>query len=115
VTKLPSRTDDDGVVAGGLNSGSDETNSSAAHPAVYPDSADATASDSARSFTLDVDGELFEVRPDAWGGTSYTWLTGPNEGYGFSESPTTDRSLDEHRKSIRNFLTQIDPATGYIE
>jgi hypothetical protein len=67
------------------------------------------------SFTLEVDGEVFAVRPGKLGGTEYTWLSGPNTGYGFSESPTPGRSLDEHRESIRNFLAQIDPTTGYIE
>ena len=67
------------------------------------------------SFTLEVDGEVFAVRPDTFGGTAYTWLTGPNPGYGFGQSPTPDSSLDEHKKNIRNFLAQIDPGTGYIE
>lgn len=106
---------DDGVVAGGVDSGGGDTDSSGAQPAAWPDSADASDAESARSFTLDVDGELFAVRPDAWGGTNYTWLTGTNEGYGFSESPTPNRSLDDHRHSIRNFLAQVDPVTGYIE
>lgn len=98
------------MVTGGSDSGSDATNWSAARPGAYPDSVDAS-----ESFTLEVDGELFAVRPGAWGGTNYTWLSGPNEGYGFSESPTPDRSPDDHRQSIRCFLAQVDPATGYIE
>jgi hypothetical protein len=65
--------------------------------------------------TLEVDGELFAVRPDEHGGTSYTWLTGPNSGYGFSASPTRDWSAEAHRENIRSFLEQIDPSTGYIE
>lgn len=28
--------------------------------------------------------------------------------------PTEDCSLDDHRGFIRNFLDQIDPATGFI-
>jgi hypothetical protein len=72
--------------------------------------------DSAPAVTLEVDGELFAVRPDGRGGTSYTWLTGPNEGYGYGESPTpAGRPEEEHRRSIRGFLAQIDPVTGYIE
>lgn len=67
------------------------------------------------SFTLEVDGELFAIRPDEQGGTDYTWLSGPNKGYGFSESPTPNQSLDARRESIRNFLAQIDPTMGYIE
>jgi hypothetical protein len=70
---------------------------------------------SVTSFTLEVDGEAFELRPDEFGGTRCTWLSGPNNGYGFGVSPTPNWSLEQHRNCIRNFLTQIDPATGYIE
>jgi hypothetical protein len=65
--------------------------------------------------TLEVDGETFAFRPGDSGATHYTWLSGPNPGYGFSVSPTPDLSLDEHRENIRDFLAMIDPATGYIE
>ena len=65
-------------------------------------------------FTLDVDGELFDVERDAYGGTNYDWVNGPNKGYGFGSSATPDRSREEHRKIIREFLAMIDPATGYI-
>lgn len=68
-----------------------------------------------RPITLNVDGEMFELRPDQFGGTSYSWLTGPNHGYGFGSSPTLNWSMDAHRQNIRSFLTQIDPTTGYIE
>lgn len=67
------------------------------------------------SFTLEVDGELFTLRPDGHGGTDYTWRSGPNKGYGFGVSPTPTQSLDAHRENIRTFLAQIDPTTGYIE
>ena len=67
-------------------------------------------------FTLDVDGERFAIRRAAWGqsGTAYDWLSGPNEGYGFGSSAPPDRSMEEHRESIRVFLAMIDPNTGYI-
>ena len=63
--------------------------------------------------TLEVDGELFELRPDGFGGTQYDWITGPNQNYGFATSPTPD-STEQHETSIRNFLSMIDPTTGYI-
>lgn len=66
------------------------------------------------SFTLEVDGEVFELRPDRYGGTDYSWLNGPNPGYGFSLSPTPNASLDKHRENIRGFLAEIDPTTGYL-
>ncbi len=65
--------------------------------------------------TLEVDGEMFALRRNEFNGTDYTWLSGPNPGYGFSTSPTPDLSLDEHTENIRHFLAMVDPSTGYIE
>jgi hypothetical protein len=67
------------------------------------------------SLTLDVAGEMFALRPNQFGGTDYTWLSGPNPGYGFGVSPTPNPSLDEHLDNIRDFLAIVDPTTGYIE
>ena len=63
-------------------------------------------------FTLDVDDERFAIRRDGDDGTSYDWLSGPNKGYGFGSSGTPNRSVEEHRESIRAFLAMIDPNTG---
>jgi hypothetical protein len=65
-------------------------------------------------FTLDVDGERFAIRRAGDDGTAYDWLSGPNKGYGFGSSGTPNRSVEEHRESIRAFLAMIDPNTGYI-
>jgi hypothetical protein len=65
-------------------------------------------------FTFDVDGEQFAIRRTGDGGTAYDWLSGPNKGYGFGSSGTPNRSVEEHRESIRAFLAMIDPNTGYI-
>jgi hypothetical protein len=65
-------------------------------------------------FTLDVDRERFAIRQAGDGGTNYDWLSGPNKGYGFASSRTPNRSMEEHRESIRVFLAMIDPSTGYI-
>jgi hypothetical protein len=65
-------------------------------------------------FTLDVDGERFAIRQAGDGGTAYDWLSGPNKGYGFGSSGTANRSVEEHRETIRAFLAMIDPDTGYI-
>jgi hypothetical protein len=67
------------------------------------------------SLTLDVDGEMFALSPNESGGADYTWLSGPNPGYGFGVSPAPNRSVDEHMENIRDFLAHVDPATGYIE
>jgi hypothetical protein len=65
--------------------------------------------------TLDVDGERFAIRLGDDGGTAYDWVSGPNEGYGFTLSATPDRPVKEHQECIRNFLSMINPGTGYIE
>jgi len=65
-------------------------------------------------FTVDVDGERFAIRRIGGGGTGYDWLSGPNKGYGFASGGTANRSVEEHRESIRVFLAMIDPNTGYI-
>ena len=67
------------------------------------------------SLTLEVDGEMFALRPNGFGGTDYTWLSGPNPGYGFGVSPTPNLSLGRHMENIRGFLAMVDPSTGHIE
>jgi hypothetical protein len=67
------------------------------------------------SLTLEVDGEVFALSPNEFGGTDYTWLSGPNPGYGFGVSPTPNLSVDEHIENIRDFLALVDPTTGHIE
>ena len=86
--------------------------------------------------TLVVAGETFVVRPRPDGGYAYDWTTGPNPGYGFSVSrrfvagddreavaaadaaeraSPTPKTIEEHLHSIREFLDDVDPDTGYIE
>jgi hypothetical protein len=65
-------------------------------------------------FTMEVDGEVFDVRGHA-GGIDYDWVSGRNEDYGFGSSfRAEDLSQDAHEESIRSFLSMIDPDTGYI-
>lgn len=62
-----------------------------------------------------VDGESFDVVRD--GSTiHHTWVSGPNEGYGFSVggSGATELTDEEVRSAIRAFLSEIDPRTGYL-
>ena len=80
-------------------------------PGLAPDDSDP---DAEPTFRLEVDGELFEVTYSPTRGTSYTWLSGPNDGYGFGSSGPRPPTLDDHRAAIRGFLEQIDPATGFI-
>jgi hypothetical protein len=66
-----------------------------------------------------VDGEVFDVttQPDHPGHYHYAWISGPNPGYGFSSASSDGRpsSMVDHVEAIRNFLSQVDPETGYIE
>ena len=65
---------------------------------------------------IEVDGEVFEVAPrrDRPGQHDYTWISGPNPGYGFSSSGGLVPTMADHEEAIRTFLAQIDPETGYI-
>lgn len=79
---------------------------------------------------LEVDGEVFEVRPsEHQQGFDVDWVSGPNAGYGSScgvQATAAAASADavsgevpaiEDRDlvaSIRSFLRQIDPQTGYL-
>ncbi|CAM5503003.1 hypothetical protein AQI96_34390 [Streptomyces canus] len=68
---------------------------------------------------MSVDGEEFEVsRPDGRPGTyHFTWLTGPNPGYGFgfSTHPPVPADREQLEEAVRDFLAQVDPDTGHIE
>ncbi|GAA1128893.1 MULTISPECIES: hypothetical protein [Streptomyces violaceusniger group] len=72
-----------------------------------------------RRWTLTVDGEGFDVaeRPGEPGTYDFTWLTGPNPGYGFTTHVHGADSLSEREleESARDFLGQVDPGTGHIE
>ena len=66
-----------------------------------------------------VDGEDFDVteRVGEPGVYDLLWVSGPNQDYGFASANyggdgQTDAELED---AIRNFLSQVDPATGYIE
>jgi hypothetical protein len=61
------------------------------------------------SFTLEVEGELFALRPNKHGGTHYTWLSGPNKDYGFSSSSTSNESLEEHGRASAPSLLRLTP------
>ena len=81
-----------------------------------PSGGDDTSPDHVR---LDVDGQVFDVSydPDQPGAYHYLWANGPNEGYGFT-SRRSDRgrsTIAEHERDIREFLSAVDPSTGYIE
>jgi hypothetical protein len=71
-----------------------------------------------RECLLTVEGEVFRVRLRPRHGSlfeyDYDWSTGPNDGYGFSISGPFEQGDDEHTARIREFLMEIDPATGYL-
>ena len=66
-----------------------------------------------------VDGEVFEVAAerDRPGQYRFTWVSGPNSGYGFSVGTSDSRPMSnaDMEAGIRNFLAQVDPETGYIQ
>lgn len=63
-----------------------------------------------------VDEETFLVRRRAEDGSHhYDWVSGPNDGYGFSVSGGSEPiSREQHETTIRGFLTSIDPTTGFL-
>lgn len=67
---------------------------------------------------LNVDGEKFIVtrRPGGPGVYDFDWESGPNPGYGFTAA--VHGAVAMHREQLedaaRNFLEQVDPATGCI-
>ncbi|MYW74203.1 hypothetical protein [Pseudonocardia sp. SID8383] len=72
-----------------------------------------------RPTTLVVDGERFTVRPRPTepGTYHFAWETGPNPDYGFSQFGWQGRpaTTEELHDAIRDFLSMVDPNTGYIE
>ena len=68
---------------------------------------------------VEVDGEVFDVvaHRDRPGQYHFDWISGPNPGYGFSSGSSDGRGMSnaDLEASIRNFLAQVDPDTGYIE
>jgi hypothetical protein len=78
-----------------------------------------TAPPDTRSYTVlgnfTVDGETFGVRRSDDGAFHYDWVSGPNDGYGFSTSGGAEPlSHQQHVERIRGFLSSIDPSTGYF-
>jgi hypothetical protein len=76
--------------------------------------------DAGRTATrVTVDGELFEVAPSSEhaGQYHFAWLSGPDKDYGFGATRSDSGVMSEHEieASIRDFLAQVDPDTGFIE
>ncbi|MET7680396.1 hypothetical protein [Streptomyces sp. NPDC005423] len=70
-------------------------------------------------FRISVDGEEFEVRQpqDSPGTYHFTWLTGPDPqyGFGFRSHPPVRVDRAELEEAVREFLSQVDTGTGFIE
>lgn len=89
-------------------------------PRLYRVPQDQSDPDRTTTFTLEIDGDQFAVRLEVdpatgYTDTGYTWLSGPNKGYGFGIGGPPNPSLEEHRQRIREFLAMVDPAAGYIK
>lgn len=71
-----------------------------------------------RPIMMTVDGQDFRIRERAErpGEYDFDWLSGPHDyGFGISRTGGSAMSLPEMEEAIRNFLAEIDPATGYLE
>lgn len=64
---------------------------------------------------LNVRGESFEWSLQE-GANQFSWLSGPNPGYGFAIGRSDGAALTEAEAldHIAAFLSGIDPATGYL-
>ncbi len=67
---------------------------------------------------LEVDGHTWVVRErpgEPWV-ADIGWVSGPNEGYGFSSSRADRRphTNEELVRGISSFLAAVSPATGYL-
>lgn len=107
-------------MSGERDPGGDGRDYSAGMPSVYRDPDGRRDPDSTETFALEVGGEQFAVRERAdpatgYTDTGYTWLSGPDRGYGFGTGGPSKPSLEEHRRRIREFLAMVDPTTGHIE
>ena len=75
--------------------------------------------DGMTSWNLTVDGHdwLVEQQSDVPGTYHFAWLTGPNPGYGFTLGTSNGSAITEAdmRRSIANFLADINPETGYLD
>ena len=104
---------------GDMRSGDDGRKHSAAMPRAYRDPGGTVPPEVREAFVLEVDGEQFSVHlsVDAATGytdTSYTWLSGPHQGYGFGVGGPPQPSVEDHRRHVREFLAMVDPGTGFI-
>ena len=89
-------------------------------PRTYQDHDGQPEPNTAKAFVVEIEGEEFAVRlvtdlVSGYTDADYTWLSGPNKGYGFGVGGPPNPSPEEHRQRIRDFLAMVDPTTGYIE
>lgn len=54
---------------------------------------------------------------DRPGQYDFAWLSGPNEGYGFGSTSSNGSPLSQTQMEamVREFLAQVDLATGFID
>lgn len=86
--------------------------------APYPTPVPEHRDDETGGYVLRVADQRFRVQERPLGDRHfeyrYTWLTGPNPGYGFTAAGPVKANVAEHRAAIGAFLADIDPATGYL-
>ncbi|MEH0829247.1 MULTISPECIES: hypothetical protein [unclassified Micromonospora] len=67
---------------------------------------------------MTVDGQDFRIRERAEepGEYDFDWLSGPHDyGFGISRADGGAMTVPEMEEAIRDFLAEIDPATGYLK
>jgi hypothetical protein len=67
--------------------------------------------------SMTVDGQDFRIRAraDRPGEYDFDWLNGPHDyGFGINRAGGSAMTPPEMEKAIRDFLAEIDPATGYL-
>jgi len=75
-------------------------------------------SEPGRPYQITVDGELWQVRVRGDGHYDFAWLSGIASNYGFtarvmgSKDAMSDEAIEA---SIRDFMSNVDPQTGYLD
>jgi len=75
-------------------------------------------SEPGRPYRIMVDGELWQIRVRGDGHYDFTWLSGIAPNYGFtarvmsSKDTMSDEAIEA---SIREFMSNVNPATGHLD
>ena len=71
-----------------------------------------------RSQTIIVDGEMWAISTRGDGHIDHRWLSGIAPGYGFMARPNRPDvvpTLEQTKAAIRDFMSNVNPETGYLD